>query len=382
MAGNSSSTTSDTGDPAPAKNAGQRRKRWKWYALFSSLGFCLLALVVGELVVRAYAARDSYFSICIGAGDEWDGHRTFRLRKNFSIGGVTTNSKGILGPEFNAEKDPNGFRVVTLGDSCSFIPVEKNYPRVLEELLRRTNPGSQIDVINASCPGYRSDQLRTWYEREIDSYQHDLLIIYVGWNDMAFPQLQKTAAIPREPSFLQRQMARCYLLRYLNYRQQLGSRDRPVSLAPLSRDEARDFHAWSYPAYFEQNLLAIVGLARSRNRQVFLLNYATLLDDSPTEDEQARMHFPAWMDRRLPLFLTYVDSHEAALLRVAGATNTPIIDIKSLFQNVEDRRVFTDSTHYDVRGAEMVAARVAETISPYVKQGIHVETDPEPADQP
>ncbi len=328
----------------------------------------LVLLVGGELAVRSHAARDSYFSICIGAGDEWDQHRTFRLKRNHSIGGVTTNFKGILGPEFTAEKPPASFRIVTLGDSCSFIPVERNYPRVLQEHFAPLAPDLQVEVINASCPGYRSDQLRMWYEREIDGYEHDLLIIYMGWNDMAFPQLQARAAIPPEPSFLQRQVARSYLMRYLSFRQQVPSRDQPVALAPMSDAEMRDFRAWSYPAYFEQNLIAIIGLAKSRHRRVFLLNYATLLTDSPTEDEQRRMHFPAWMDRRLHVFLSYIEAHELALARVSRTTDTPIIDIKSLFTTAADRQVFTDSTHFDQRGAELIASRVAEMITPYVKQ--------------
>jgi lysophospholipase L1-like esterase len=331
-------------------------------------------LVGGELWVRACAARDSYFSIRIGAADEWDRYRTFRLRKSYAIGGVTTNSKGILGPEFEAKKAPGSFRIVALGDSCTFIPAERNYPRVLEELLREARPDAQIDVINASCPGYRSDQARTWYERDIDGYEHDLLIIYLGWNDMSNPQMRRIPVIP-EPSSFRRLVARSQLLRYLSYLRQGSSRNRPVSLAALRPDQAREFYASVYPIYFEENLLAVIRRAKSRGRQVCLLNYATLLTPAPTKDEQNRMHFPVWMDRRLHLFLISIDAHQAAIQRVAKEADVPIIDIKSLFRDVEDRRVFTDSTHYNEHGAEIIAARVAEVIEPYLEQRMRGQTE-------
>ena len=41
-----------------------------------------------------------------------------------------------------------------------------------------------IDVMNASCPGYDSNMAKRWYEKEIDAYEHHILIIFLGWNDM------------------------------------------------------------------------------------------------------------------------------------------------------------------------------------------------------
>lgn len=131
------------------------------------LGLVLL-LISGEIGLRIFAGRDSRFNMRIGASKEWDPYRRVKLRRNYTGGNMRTNSRGFEGPEFDAKQPPGSYRIVTLGDSASVMPVPNNYPRHLERCLRQKCPDRQIDVINASCPGYDSGQARIWYEREVD----------------------------------------------------------------------------------------------------------------------------------------------------------------------------------------------------------------------
>lgn len=108
-------------------------------------------------------------------------------------------------------------------------------------------------------------------------------------------------------------------------------------------------------------------MARAKSRTVFLVNLGCLVNESPTEDEQRRMHFPRGMGRRLAKYLVLIETYRTALKKVARKTGATIIDIESLFSTAESRKVFNDSVHFNAEGAEMVAARVAETVLPHIR---------------
>jgi hypothetical protein len=72
------------------------------------------------------------------------------------------------------------------------------------------------------------------------------------------------------------------------------------------------------------------------------------------------------MGKRLAKYLALKASYEKALAKVASETGTPFIDIASLFDTPEARRVFTDSAHFTVEGGERIAAKVASEIGPYI----------------
>ncbi len=344
-------------------SSGRRRKLRKRHILFS----VVILLAGAEVGLRILGGKDSVFMIRGGAEKEWDSERRFRLRKNFHSGDIHINSKGVWGPEFDAQKAPGSYRIVTIGDSASVMPVTHKYPSALEDQLRKLVPDRRIDVINASCAGYDSGQARVWYEREIDGYEHDMLIIYIGWNDMGqynpdglAYKLDKVGYL-KEPTLFEKMILNCYLLRSIYVIQGHWERRGGVSMEPLEGDDAKRYREF-YPSHFEKNLRAMVELARSRGRQVRMLNYAGLVGEAPTPDEQTRIHFPRGMGKRLAKYLALKKSYEAALLKVAKETNTPIIDIESYFSNPEKRRVFTDSMHFTQEGSDLVAAVVSAAV--------------------
>jgi len=357
--------TGPSAEPAPRK---KRRRRWKRYVCLG----VVLVLLAGEIGLRMLADHNSRFNIFMGTGKEWDPELKFRLIRNYDGGRYKINSKGILGPEFDAAKRPGSFRIVTLGDSCSFTPVEYTYPQALEEELRRLLPERDMEIINASCPGYDSRQARTWYEREIDGYDHDMLLIYLGWNDMGqynpdglVYKLDESGYL-EQPSLIQRAILHCYLLRSLYVVQGYWQRSRPFDAGPLTDAEAKPYRDF-YPDHFQENLIAVIRLAQSRGRSVRLLNFAGIVRESPTADEQRRMHFPRGMGRRLQKYLLLIHAYDSALLKVAAETGTPILDIASLFDDPEKRRVFTDSLHFTAEGSAVIARYIAETLKTDIK---------------
>ena len=100
---------------------------------------------------------------------------------------------------------------------------------------------------------------------------------------------------------------------------------------------------------------------------MFLLNYAGIVPVSPSSAELKRMQFPRNTGKSLPKYQLLKKSYVKALDKIASLTNTPVIDIEALFDTPESRKVFTDSVHFNVEGAEVIGSKVTEAILPCVK---------------
>jgi len=325
------------------------------------------ALLAGEISLRVLADKDSRFNIRLGASQEWDPHRKHRWTKSSRAGDLVINSRGFVGGEFDEKKVEGGVRIVCLGDSASVIPPSRNYPTVLEEQLRQACPGKRIDVINAGCSGYDSIQAEDWYRREIDAIEHDVLIVYLGWNDMGkynpdgLVEKRYDAGYLKEPTLFQKLILNVYLLRTLyvvnEHRLARGS----PSLEPLTADESRRYEQFR-PDHFEKHLTSIITLAQSRGRRVFLTNYAGLVREHPTDDELQRIQFPRGMGKKLAKYLALKAKFDAALVRVSTQTQAPIIDIAAEFDTPDRRQCFSDASHFREEGSDRIAGCIASAL--------------------
>lgn len=323
----------------------------------------LLVLLALEVVARVLASRDSRFNVFIGGSREFDAHRGQRLKRSYRSGEIRTSSLGTLGRDFTPAKARGTYRIVVLGDSCSFMPPARPWPAVLEERLHG------VEVIDAACPGYDSSQARSWYEDEIAAgWEHDALVVYVGWNDLAqfHPdglsfKLEERGYL-EEPDRLQRAVSASYLLRSLYVVQGHVEKRGAVDRSALTEEERRRYDAFR-PVHYESNLAAIARRALVAGRPVFVLGMAGLIREGATADEEARMNFPRGMGKKVAKLLATESAYRAVQARVRGTT---FVDLEPLFADSEGRASFTDRCHFDARGAERVGARVAEAIAPLV----------------
>lgn len=352
-----SDTTTPGPESAPTKPKKRSRRRF-WLVL------TLAVLLAGEVGLRVFADKDSRFNIRLGASQEWDAHRKHRWTRNSRAGDLVINSRGFVGGEFDEKKALGSYRIVCLGDSASVIPPRRPYPAALEEKLRQACGGRRIDVINAGCSGYDSIQAEDWYRREIDAIEHDMLIVYIGWNDMGkynpdgLVEKRYDAGYLREPTLFEKMILNVYLLRTLYVvNEHRLSRGNP-SLEPLNADESKRYEQFE-PDHFEKHLTAIVKLAQSRGRKVYLTNYAGLVREHPTDDELQRIQFPRGMGKKLAKYLILKAKFDAALVRVSNQTQAPIIDIAAEFDTPEKRKCFTDASHFLEEGSDRIAGCVA-----------------------
>jgi lysophospholipase L1-like esterase len=359
----SNPATNDTGAAPPP-----RRRKWRRYVVIGGVLLCIL----GETSLRVLAGRDSRMNIRMGADKEWDPYRGTKLKANLHSGDLHTNSRGTVGPEFDVKKRPGSYRIVCLGDSASVIPPRYTYPTALQDALREKFPNRDTEVINVSCPGYDSNQSRIWYEREANDYDHDMLVIYLGWNDMGqynpdgLAYKMQDSGYLKEPNFFQKLIIHCYLLRSIYVVRDHWQSRGDIYLGPLADEDAKRYNEF-YPAHFEKNLLAVIALARSRGRTVYMCNYAGLVNENPTSDERDRLHFPRGMGRQLQKYLLLKRSYETALSNISRQTGVPVIDIAGVFDTPEKRKTFTDAAHFLEDGSKIIAAKVADAISPSIK---------------
>jgi lysophospholipase L1-like esterase len=91
-----------------------------------------------------------------------------------------TGENGLrLATPTSKTKDAETFRLAVIGDSCSFLG-EELYPNRFARMA--SNEDRNVDVVNASCPGYTSFQGRRRLE-DVWAWDPDMVAVYFGWND-------------------------------------------------------------------------------------------------------------------------------------------------------------------------------------------------------
>jgi len=92
------------------------------------------------------------------------------------------NRFGFKGPQTAKKPKNRTFRLMTLGDSCTYGGYDPDcYPRVLERELQKS--GLTVEVINAGVEGYtpRNILARLPY---LLSFKPRIVTVYAGWNDL------------------------------------------------------------------------------------------------------------------------------------------------------------------------------------------------------
>ena len=96
------------------------------------------------------------------------------------------NSRGVRGPEYSLEKEPDEYRIVVLGDSFAegyTVEFEELFSEVLKRHLNEQG-GRRVEVINLGVAGYSTDQELLLYQTEGIHYRSDLTILMFHDNDV------------------------------------------------------------------------------------------------------------------------------------------------------------------------------------------------------
>lgn len=328
------------------------------------IGFVALFVAL-EIGIRVLGERESEWNIRLGVAKRFDPITLFRWKSNFHLAhGVYTNENGYLAaPGLALEKTPGKERFIYLGDSVTVLPVPGFYPTQVEEMLGAS--GRAIETLNAAVPGYSTRNARALLESDLSRYDGDWFFVNLGWNDLGqygpdgLPYKLDEAGYRLNP--VQRVLTQIYTIRFAYALQHLWRRATPSVDRPLTPEEESRYGAY-YPTHYEENLRAILRLAKSRYPNVVIMNLATITNTSPTEHELRTAHYPTGMDRNMRLLHQLVLTYNGVVDRVSAEEGVAKLDLFALFDSEAARREFTDSCHLNRAGATRVARAITEFV--------------------
>jgi len=262
---------------------------------------------------------------------------------------VAGNSRGFPGPDPAIPKPARTFRMLFLGDSCTF----QGYPWIAEEELRDLGvpTGMQAESVSMAVPGYTSFQGRRAAEAYGLELEPDVVFVYFGWNDhwAAYGEIDSAKRAPspvREAGLAGWAFERSRLL-------QAASRMRDLALRPqVPLEEPR-----VPPAEFRENLAAIRALFASRGIPVVFLTAPTtfyrqgvpekLVDDrfAKSPEEAIRLH------REYATIVREVAGQDGALLLDLEAECDAAPELSRWFQK--------DGIHFSPAGRQWLGERIA-----------------------
>lgn len=271
---------------------------------------------------------------------------------------VTTNAQGLRYAAPVARKAPGAYRIACFGDSVTFgygvpllpdgaspsdlDPARKAYPALMEEWLRKANPGRSIEVIPYAVPGYSSHQGRAWVERDAATVGADVVTACFGWNDIGRRNVTDAEAMPTGVlSVLPRRIVGGSQA-LLHARQWWLDRQRGGAPAPGWKVVMRV----PREAYVS-NLLAIARAARSA-RSVPVLVGPVYRD--------FHSHPPEGHD---------IASHRAALRKAAADGGIAYTEMSELMEQSwpDNHPLFLEHIHPNFRGHRIMARRLLEFLA-------------------
>lgn len=149
---------------------------------------CGIALLSAEVALRALGLPDTnrlFLSASTFAADDFasDPDLFWRL----SARHPQANEVGLRGPWFETGKEPREYRILAVGDSCTYgsaVAWEETWGVQLERAVQASCPDRVVRVGIAAVPGYSTFQDERLLARVLPTVAPDLVVFYCGaWND-------------------------------------------------------------------------------------------------------------------------------------------------------------------------------------------------------
>jgi lysophospholipase L1-like esterase len=338
-------------------------------------------LSLGELAVRVYA---NYFRTPYERYNPTTGRLELvpnlrQVRRDGSE--MVINSRGFLGLEFDERPSTDVYRIMAVGDSCTFFDGfwRRSYPGILHDYLNRAAGGPRFEVINAGIEGYNSTFARERIEQELIAYRPRLVLLYVGWNDLMKVDPRNAAAVGRY-AWVGNFLERSYLVRA--YRKVMFIHLRPLLFRPKTAIDTADSRAYDdfVPATYEGNLRAIVQRLRQSGIQSMLFTLPTVVRPGMTGEEIEKRHvfFPYFAGTySVGEFLSLHRAYNASVRRVGATLDVPVLDLEAVFDARDKDELFWDTMHPSQRGQCLIARELYARLGPSL--GLTADAPPDDA---
>ena len=267
------------------------------------------------------------------------------------------NEFGFKGPDIGKTKEPDTIRIMTIGDSCTFGHHYdwSSYSRTLERYLQ--NQGNQVEVINAGVEGYATWNVLSRLDYFM-SFQPDIAIIYLGWNDLYTEPL----GVKRLWSYrafnyfigrsLQATVVREGMVYYTDHYYDSSTR------------EAHRYDSNYQPTFLPQVRQIVSQLSENGVKPVVVtLPMAFSIDNPPSEETLKMCHLPVDVKNAYVLAVM-VDKYNNALRLLASEENIPLIDLEEWAETelVPPESWFFDSVHLWSEGQMAIGDHIGERL--------------------
>jgi lysophospholipase L1-like esterase len=285
------------------------------------------------------------------------------------------NARGFVGPEFDQSPPEGVVRIIAVGDSCTFLLGfwRFAYPSILERYLNATAGGRRFEVINAGIEGYNSTFAKARIEEELIGYRPQVVLIYIGWNDLMKIDPRSMQAAGRY-SALTGLMEQSYLVRA--YRKAMFVHLRPLLFQPrVGVDTHSDDYDEYVPAGYQSNLRSSIETLRSHGIQSVLMTLPTVVrpDMSRAELEEQHVFFPYFAGTySVGQFLSLHRSYNRVVRDLGERLNVPVVDLDAAFERHAKEPLFWDTMHPSRKGHCLIADELFAHVAPRYGLGTEV----------
>ncbi len=320
-------------------------------ALSLPLALGVLGVVEVVLTVLDIAPPKGRLAIDPGAGIAspedvivWDRDLLYRYAPDSEfLGYYRTNSLGYRGKQFGDKKRPGVFRIVCVGDSCTFglgVREEDTWTHRLETILNRAYEGvREFEVLSFGVVGYSTFQTRRQLEIEIPRYAPDLVIdMPTVFNDATFAPSMSDADRASEHRSFSNWLRQRRIVRLLGIAPAHYELPKQIELA-VQKDATK----CRVPlAQLDDHLKASVAAVRESGGKL-LVAISTL-------------------DRGLRAIDKGFDERMAVVRRVASSSSVPVAEVGDALRSFEPYSLFLDGVHPNPEGQQIVARTLFDSL--------------------
>lgn len=269
----------------------------------------------------------------------WDRELLFKLPPDSDfLGYYRTNGSGYRGRELGPRREPGVFRILCLGDSCTFglgVREDETFAAELQRLLDVAYDGRlRFEVANLGVTGYTSFQSRRQIERELPRLEPDLVVFLpTGLNDAGLAAGPSDRELARRQDSLGFRLGSTRLARCLG----LGALDHVI---PAEGFAARNpGGAPRVPVgEFAENLSDVADLCRAHGADLLLVAYE-LADRAHARDPSLR-------------------ARQAEFDRFAKERGVALADPRPALRNLKPSPMQQDGMHPTPAGHRILAGAV------------------------